>query len=288
LGLDLDQGGSDCRDATFSPKALERRPPEERSMIEAVPVFQEPSPRVNRVPLDRPWVWLARGWIDLQHALPLALAYGIALVVASFAVTIALLYAGMIYLLLPVGAGFFLVAPVVAVGLYEISRRHELGLTVHASDVVAACRRNGAQIALLGLVLMLIHLFWVRIATLLFALFFQSGNPGWEGMIDAVFFSRVSLPFLVTGTLMGFVLAAVSFALSAVSIPMLLDRDVNVFTAIATSWTAVTTNWKPMALWAVLIVFFTGIGLVTFYLALAVTVPLIAFASWHAYRDLVS
>jgi uncharacterized membrane protein len=256
-------------------------------MMDAIPVFEEPSPRVNRIPLDRPWVWLARGWIDLRHAPGLALAYGAALVIASFAVTIALLYAEMIYLLLPVAAGFFLIGPVVAVGLYEISRRHELGLPVAASDVVGAWRRNGAQIALLGLMLMLIHLFWVRIATLLFALFFHTGNPGWEGMIDAVFFSRVSLPFLVTGTLMGGVLAAVSFALSAVSIPMLLDREVNVFTAVATSWTAVTMNWKPMALWAALIVFFTGIGLVTFYLALAVTVPLIAFASWHAYRDLV-
>jgi uncharacterized membrane protein len=221
--------------------------------MDAIPVFAEPSPRINRIPLDRPWVWLARGWIDLRHAPIPALAYGSALVLASFVVTGALLFAGMIYLLLPMAAGFFLVAPVIAVGLYE----------------------------------MLIHLFWVRIATLLFALFFHAGNPGWDGMLDAVFFSRVSLPFLVTGTLIGGVLAAVSFALSAVSIPMLLDREVNVFTAIATSWTAVTTNWKPMALWAVLIVFFTGIGLATFYLALAVTVPLIAFASWHAYRDLV-
>jgi uncharacterized membrane protein len=256
-------------------------------MIDAVPVFQEPSPRVNKIPLDRPWVWLSRGWIDLQHAAGVALLYGGLLVVASFTVTAALLYAGMIYLLLPVAAGFFLVAPVVATGLYEVSRRHELGREVTLADVLGACRRNATQIALLGLILMLIHLFWVRIATLLFALFFQASNPGWGGMIDAVLFSPVSLPFLVTGTVMGFILAAVSFALSAVSIPMLLDREVNVFTAIATSWTAVTTNWKPMALWAVLIVFFTGIGLATFYLALAVTVPLIAFASWHAYRDLV-
>jgi uncharacterized membrane protein len=256
-------------------------------MIDAIPVFEEPTPRINRIPLDRPWVWLARGWIDLQHASSLALLYGGLLVIASFAVTAALLYAGMIYLLLPVAAGFFLVGPVAATGLYEVSRRHELGQDVTLSDVLGACRRNITQIALFGLILMLIHLFWVRIATLLFALFFQTSNPGWDGMIDAVFFSRVSLPFLVTGTLMGFVLAAVSFALSAVSIPMLLDRDVNVFTAIATSWTAVVANWKPMALWAALIVFFTGIGLVTFYLALAVTVPLIAFASWHAYRDLV-
>jgi uncharacterized membrane protein len=256
-------------------------------MTDAIPVFAQPSPRINRIPLDRPWVWLTRGWIDLQHAAGLALAYGMLLVIVSFAVTAALLFAGMIYLLLPMAAGFFLVAPVIAVGLYEISRRHELGQSASVADIFGVWRRNGTQIVTLGLILMLIHLVWVRLAMLLFALFFNAGNPGWDGMLQAVFFSRVSLPFLVTGTLLGGALAAVSFALSAVSIPMLIDRDVSVFTAIATSWTAVTTNWKPMALWAALIVFFTGIGLVTFYLALAVTVPLIAFASWHAYRDLV-
>ena len=255
--------------------------------MDAIPVFEEPSPHVNHIPLDRPWVWLARGWNDLRQAGPLALAYGAVLVVASFIVTLALLYAGMIYLLLPMAAGFFLVGPVVAVGLYEIARQHERGLPADPADLIGAWRRNGTQIALLGLALMMIHLFWVRLATLLFALFFHTGNPGWDGMIDAVFFSSVSLPFLIVGTLTGGVLAAVSFAISAVSIPMLLDRDTNVFTAMATSWTAVTVNWKPMALWAALIVFFTGVGLVTFYIGLAVTVPLIALASWHAYRDLV-
>src|SRR5690242_18223393 len=193
-------------------------------MADAIPVFQEPSPQVNRVPLDRPWIWLARGWLDLRHASHLGLAYGAALVVVSYIVTITLLYAGMIYLLLPVAAGFFLIAPVVAVGLYEISRRHELGLPTIGADVIGAWRRNGTQIALLGLALMLIHLFWVRLAMLLFALFFQASNPGWDGMIHALFFSRVSLAFLIVGTLMGGVLAAVSFAVSAVSIPMLLDR----------------------------------------------------------------
>jgi uncharacterized membrane protein len=256
-------------------------------MTDAIPVFAQPTPRINRIPLDRPWTWLARGWVDLRHASGLAFAYGALLVVASFVVTAVLLFAGLIYLLLPMAAGFFLVAPVIVVGLYEISRRHELGQRASLGDIVGVWRRNGTQIVMLGLILMLIHLVWVRLAMLLFALFFNAGNPGWDGMIHAVFFSRISVPFLVTGTLVGGALAAFSFALSAVSIPMLIDRDVSVFTAVATSWAAVTTNWKPMALWAVLIVVFTGIGLVTFYLALAVTVPLIAFASWHAYRDLV-
>jgi uncharacterized membrane protein len=257
-------------------------------MSGAVPVFSEPSPRVKRVALDRPWTWLGQGWRDLVQAPRISLTYGIALVAASWAITLALFLAGWLYVILPLIAGFFLVAPILAVGLYETSRRLELNLPVTLTDVVAAAQRNGAQIALMGLVLMLFNLAWVRIATLLFALFFSQGNPGWDGMIDALFFSPVSLPFFVTGTVIGAVLAAVVFGISAVSIPMLLDREINVFTAIATSWTAVSVNWKPMALWAVLIVFFTGVGLVTFYVGLAVTLPLIGHATWHAYRDLVA
>jgi uncharacterized membrane protein len=254
---------------------------------DAVPVFAQPSPRINRIPLDRPWTWLARGWRDLLDAPRVSLAYGAGFTLISIGLTLGLAVAGLIYLVLPLAAGFFLVSPILAVGLYETSRRLESGQQVALREVLTAAQRNGAQIALMGLILMIFHLAWVRIAMLLFALFFDR-NPGWDGMIDALLFSPQSLPFLITGTIIGAALAAVVFGISAVSIPMLLDRDVNVFTAVATSWTAVSANWKPMALWAALIVFFIGLGLVTFYLALVVTLPLIGHATWHAYRDLVA
>lgn len=256
-------------------------------MTEAVPVFREPIPRVRRVALDQPWRWLALGWNDILQSPRVSLAYGVALVGISVLIAVALLLANLIFVILPLAAGFFLIAPLLAVGLYETSRRLESGQPVTLTHALLAVRRNSGQIALMGLVLMLFHLVWVRIATLLFALFFSNGNPGWDGMIDALLFSRVSLPFLVTGTVVGGAFAAVVFGIGAVSIPMLIDRPVSVFTAIATSWTAVQVNWKPMALWAALIVFLTGLGLVTFFLGLAVTLPLIGHATWHAYRDLV-
>lgn len=101
-------------------------------------------------------------------------------------------------------------------------------------------------------------------------------------------FSPTALPFLIVGTVLGAILAALVFAISAISIPMLLDkRDCTVWVAIATSWVAVRANWKPMALWAALIVAFTGFGMVPFFLGLAITMPLIGHATWHAYKDLV-
>jgi len=134
---------------------------------------------------------------------------------------------------------------------------------------------------------MLFNLAWVRIATLLFALFFSDVNPGLERLIQWTLFSPSSLPFLVVGGAVGAALAVVVFAISAVSLPLLLDRDENVFTAIATSVTAVRLNWQAMALWAALIVVFTGLGIVTLFIGLAVTLPLIGHATWHAYKDLV-
>jgi uncharacterized membrane protein len=236
-------------------------------MSDTVPVFATPSPRVRVVPVDRPWHWLGRGWRDLTEVPGICLAYGAILVGVSFILTLGLWLAGLPYLVLPLAAGFMFVAPILAVGLYEVSRRLEAGSAPTLVEAALAWRRNPLQIALAGLILMLFHLAWVRIATLLFA--------------------GTSLMFFVVGTVIGGVLAAVVFAIAAVSIPMLLDRDVGVASAIATSVTAVALNWRPMALWAALIVLFTALGLATLFLGLAVALPLIGLASWHAYRDLV-
>lgn len=254
---------------------------------DTIAVFGNPSPRVRRVPVDRPWTWLADGWNDLMAAWRVSLVFGAAFVAVSAALTLGLAVSGFFYLLLPLAAGFFFVAPVLAVGLYEVSRRRQLGQPTGWRDAAFAWQRNAGQLALMGLALMLLHLVWVRIATLLFALFFQYSSPTLERLVDDLLFSPISLPFLVTGTAIGAVLAVVAFAISAVAIPMLLDRDMNVIAAMVTSIVAVRANWPAMALWAALIVVFTSVGFATFYLGFVVAVPLIAHATWHAYKDLV-
>jgi len=242
--------------------------------------------RVRLVPADRPWTWLARGWGDLTRALPVSLAYGIGLVIVSAALTLGLARTGLVYLFLPLVGGFFIVAPLIAVGLYETSRRLERGEPVSLAIALAAWRRP-KQVALMGAVLLLINLVWIRVAMLLYALFFSGVNPTLENLVQVLLFSEDSIPFLVVGTLIGAGFAAATFAVSAVSIPMLLDRDVSVMTAILTSIAVVRTNWQAMALWAALIVALTAAGIATLFLGLAVAMPLVAHATWHAYRDLV-
>jgi len=171
--------------------------------------------------------------------------------------------------------------------LYETSRRRALGQATSLAEAVAAFHRNRWQFALMGAALLLLHLFWVRVAGLLFAVFFGLDfSPTLEQLPFAMLRSPNFLPFLIVGTGFGFVLAVVAFAISAISIPMLVEREVSAVEAIVTSIKAVVANPKPMALWAALIVVFVGLGLVPFFLGLVVALPLIAHATWHAYKDL--
>lgn len=245
-------------------------------------------PRIRRVATDRPWAWLTLGWQDLMAHKAIGLTYGGALALCGWLLTWLLLELGAAWAILPAAAGFFMVAPLAAAGLYEVSRRREQGLPVTLADAMAGFRRNGTQISMMGAVLLLINLFWVRVAGLLFALFFGLNfAPSLAELPLRMLQSPDVIPFLIIGTGMGAVLAVGSFAVSVVSIPMLVDRDVSFLEAVTVSIQAVMENPRPMALWAGLIVVFTGLALVPFFLGLAIAMPLIGHASWHAYRDLV-
>jgi len=242
---------------------------------------------VRKVTVDQPWIWLSKGWRDLCRVWPVSLFYGAGFVIVSFLLTLCLWVTDVFYLVLPLAAGFMFLGPVVCIGLYEVSRRLERGEPATLRDALLAWRGNAGSIAIMGLVLMLFLLAWIRIAFLIFALSFGGRPPSWEFMIETIFFTTDGIPFLIVGTAAGGALAVVVFAISAVALPLLLDRDVGVLRAIVTSVAAVMKNWRVLVGWGALIVMFTAAGLVTFYVGLAVTLPLIGHASWHAYRDLV-
>lgn len=244
-------------------------------------------PRIEIVPVDRPWEWLTAGWRDFLQAKSLSFTYGGAIFAVSLLLTTVLFWTDMFFLLLPMLAGFALVAPLMAAGLYEISRRLEAGLPVGFWEGFGGIFRNSAQLGLMGLLLLLLHLAWVRIATLLFALFYGVRDVSLVSLLDFLLTPSMSLAFLILGTIVGAALALVAFVLSCVSIPMLVDRNVSVIEAVKTSIHAVLLNWPAMILWASLIAMAMMVGVVTFYLGFIFLMPLIGYATWHAYRDLV-
>lgn len=258
------------------------------SNVTPVPPSPVAALRIRVVPADRPWVWLTEGWRDLMAAPHVGFTCGAALTAAGWALVLLLLRAGALWAILPTTAGFFLVAPLLAAGLYEASRRRERGEAVTLAGCARGFSRNASQLALMGVLLLLLHLFWVRVAALLFGLFFGLNfAPPVEQLPLAMLRSEALLPFLVVGTGVGAAFAAAAFAISAVSIPMLVDRDITAVEAVLASIRTVAANPAAMAFWAGLIVVFTAMALVPFFLGLALVLPLIGHATWHAYRDLV-
>lgn len=248
----------------------------------------ESSPSVRIIGTDRPWAWLARGLEDMRASRGVSLVWALAFTLAGAGMIAGLAALGLYDAILPLAAGFPLVAPILVVGLYEISRRLERGERVSLWTPLAALRRNTGQLALLGFALGFAFLAWMRIALLLFALFFGTSPITGADFVSQVVLTGGNLVFLAIGTAIGAVLAAIVFAVSVISVPLLLDRDTSVFAAVATSWTAVRANAAPMLLWAVLIALLVGAGLALALVGLVVTLPLIAHATWHAYRDVVA
>ncbi|MBE9554177.1 MAG: DUF2189 domain-containing protein, partial [Proteobacteria bacterium] len=172
------------------------------------------TPEIRVVEMDRPWTWLAAGWRDFMSAPLVSLSYGFLFSVAGYVVIYGLYAIDMFYLILPVAAGFTLVGPVAAVGLYDVSRRLESGQPVTLGAALRSFVSHAGTISAMGLVLMLFLLAWIRIALLIFALFFGGGVIARGNFIEAVFFAPESLPFVVVGTLVGAALAAAAFTIS--------------------------------------------------------------------------
>jgi uncharacterized membrane protein len=257
-------------------------------MTETQQAPARPRFRVRKVATDRPWMWLAAGWQDMRAYPYISGAYGAALAIFGWFVLLLMFEFGLTWAILPTVAGFLIVSPLLGAGLYEVSRKRALGELVTLHDALYGFRRNGTQIAMIGAVLVVINLIWIRIAGLIFALFFGLNFTPSLADLPVRMLQSENLPgFLLVGTGFGFVLASATFAACVVSIPMLVDCEVSFLEAVTVSIQAVVENPRAMALWAGLIVLFTGLALVPFFLGLVIAMPLIGHATWHAYRDLV-
>lgn len=258
-----------------------------------LPFEQRPSPGLDRhfnlptirhVPASQPLVWLRRGWQDLRRNASLSATYGLVFTVAGW---LLLFFAEpRPFLFTAAVSGFMLVAPLLAANVYEISRRQDKALATTFRDSLSCWARNGGSMALFGLVLALIAIAWERISAILFALFYGGELPSVQSFLGTVLLSGNYWVLVIAYVALGALLAALVFAMSAISAPMLVDREVDVVTATATSLKAVRQNPAAMALWAALLVALMALGFATLLLGMIILLPWAAHASWHAYRDL--
>ncbi len=244
-------------------------------------------PEVETVDWRAPFRWLKGGWRDLWTAPGPCLAYGLIVTLISMALCYALVAANAAFWVLTLTLGFVFVAPMLAMGLYEAGRSIEHGErpTLRRMLFVRAAVR--LDIAYLGLALVLIYLFWGRIAQIVYGLSTYHLHRTVGEFVDFAVGTPDGQTMLMTGSVVGALIAYGTYCLVVVSTPMLLDQRTNVFSAIATSITAVVENFWPMTLWAAIIAILILFSAATGFIALFVVFPWLGLASWRAYRELV-
>ena len=246
-------------------------------------------PTVRRITTADLWDALRLGaedfWAKPSHYVFLALIYPI----VGLILTRWTSGSNAIHLVYPLMSGFALIGPFAAIGLYEISRRRELGMDAswrHALDV----RHSPAlpSIAVIGIMLFALFLLWLFTAQSIYTSLFGDQPPASLGsFLSEVLTTSKGWSLIVLGNAAGFVFAVIVLATTVVAFPLLLDRDVGAVAAIETSVRAVIANPLPMALWGLTVAVLLVVGSIPLFAGLAVVMPILGHATWHLYRKLV-
>ncbi|MDJ0657397.1 MAG: DUF2189 domain-containing protein [Xanthomonadales bacterium] len=240
-------------------------------------------------PPDRPFVapckvlsataplgWLRRGWQDYRAASTVSLKYGMVIFLLSVLVSIMAYALGSYILLLAMLSGFVLIAPLLATGLYSVSRQLGRGESPTVARTIQRMRRTLGDDMVFALVLIVIFLVWARAGSMVHVFV-----PAEEGNLADM------VRFFAIGSAVGSIFAAFTFSVSAFSLPMVVDRDSDMITASVTSINAVLRNKPAMVVWIGSIVMLTGLGFATAGLGLIVTIPWLGYATWHGYLETV-
>lgn len=249
-----------------------------------VPYVPEPAvelgPPLQRLPLSAPLRWLKLGWTDLRRAPAIGGFFGACFALMGLAVLMVFRHAPIYTLALC--AGFLLLGPLLCLGLYQVSRRLELGQVPRIEDALAAWLPNVRQIAIFGFVLLILEMLWGRAALVVFAVSFD-GMPDFAGSVSKLL-SADHLGFIVAYLAVGAVFAGLIFAVSVIAMPLLLDRDTDAVSAGLASLKLCLTQPVVMLFWGLVVTTLAVLAMLPYFAGLLVVGPWLGHASWHAYR----
>ena len=247
------------------------------------------APEINEVDASDLRASLALGWQDFRRAPLLGAVFSVVYVLGGWLIFWAMTTKGQLWWTLPASAGFPILGPFIACGFYEISRRLETGEPLVASEIFGVIfRQKDRQIPAMAAVIVVYFLFWNFLSHMIFALFLGNAVMTNVSSSLAVFLSPQGLSMLAFGTLVGAGFATLLFCLTVVSLPMLLDREVDFVTAMLTSFALVRENPRIMLSWGALIAICLFLGMLPAFLGLLVVLPLFGHASWHLYRRAIT
>ena len=236
------------------------------------------------LPAGSAFRWLLEGFEEMRLTGFRSLFYGLVFVVMGYAIQT--VYDNLWQMTMGLTAGFFLMGPFICCGIYDLSRQKERGFKPNLSASTLSWMRNWKSIAFFAAMLTFFMIVWARVSVVLFALFGAHNYPELHDMIAKII-SLENIEFLLVWAGAGFVFASIVFAISVVSVPMLLDRGSDTMEAVFTSVKALWANPLAMLVWAVTIVVILGFSLVVFMPLLVFTAPLVGHATWRVYKTLV-
>lgn len=230
----------------------------------------------NLLPWNAAFSWLSAGWRDFKRVPRIALSYGLIIFLVSWGVSLFAWWLGKFALLASLLSGFIFIAPLLAIGLHSVSKDLDKARKPSFRRSFAHMIKDFSQIVVYALILMVILFVWSRSGMMLYAFF-----PVEEGNREVI------MEFLAVGSVIGTGFVALVFATAAFSLPMIVDKECDMITAIISSLNAVLRNKPAMLVWSLSIVVLTAVGFATGYLGFIVIMPWLAFSAWHAYRQTI-
>lgn len=266
-------------------------PPSNAHASGVIPEVVPALPRENHLARNLPWStafhWLRMGWADIWKNPAPSLLYGLCVFAISAFIVWALFQFGYEYALFPALAGFMVVGPMIANGLYEKSRRLQEGRPTSLLLMIFVSPKSSYQTWFMGVLLLGLFLLWMRSAVLIWALFFGLNPfPGTEEIVPTLFLTPTGWALLLVGGAVGALFAAFSFAISVFAVPMLLQEKTDALSALGISMATVWSNLLVMIAWGSIVLALFLVSLATAFVGLIIIFPLLGHATWHAYQEL--